>query len=919
MTKPRKVLVPLLICLVLAGLFVPAVAPPLQAAPTLPAGFIDTPVITGLTNPMVVEFADDGRVFVAEKSGLIKVYDTLTDGSPTTFADLRTQVHNFWDRGLLGMALHPDFPANPNVYVLYTRDAVVGGSAPRWGTPGVTGDGCPTPPGATDDGCVVSGRLSRLTASGNTATGETVLIDDWCQQYPSHSVGSLVFGADGALYASAGDGASFNFTDYGQDGNPVNPCGDPLGATPPASAEGGALRSQDIRTTGDPLGLDGTIIRIDPATGQGLANNPNGGSPDANTRRVVANGMRNPFRMTVRPGTSEIWFGDVGWGGFEEIDRVVAPADTTVDNFGWPCYEGSNRQGGYDGANVNLCESLYTAGAGAVVTPHHAYRHGQATYTGDPCVPGSSGSSTAGVAFYGDGEYPDSYNGALFYADYSRDCIWVMRAGAGGLPDPATRTVFYQDAANPVNLVAGPGGDLYYPDFQGGSIRRIAYSPNNAPPVARVTSTPASGSAPLTVTLDGSGSTDPDAGDVLAYEWDLDDDGAYDDATGPTTTFTYTAPGSYRGRLRVRDLLGLTATASVTVNVDNSAPSAAILSPEPTIRWKVGDTITFSGTATDPQQGNLPSSALSWEIILKHCETGGGCHEHPVTTVTGASGSFSAPDHEYPSTLLLRLTATDAGGLTDTETIELRPATVNLTFATSPPGLRLAVNGDLAASPATATVIVGSRNSVSAITPQTFGGRTHTFAGWSDGGAQSHDITAPATATTYTATFNQGGGTFTDYARINFQPSGAPVPAGYTADTGAVYGDRGSGRAFGWNASNSAQTRDRNSTRSADQRYDTLTHLQKPGSSNPNAAWEIAVPEGIYRVTLVAGDASYYDSNYQLAVEGTLAVSGTPTTSNRWITGTVDVTVTDGRLTITNAPGASNNKLTFVDIRRLSG
>ena len=95
-----------------------------------------------------MRFAPDGRVFVAEKSGLIKVFDNLSDTTPTVFADLRTKVHNFWDRGLLGLALDPNFPTNPYVYVLYTYDAPIGGTAPRWGTAGVTSDACPTPPGA---------------------------------------------------------------------------------------------------------------------------------------------------------------------------------------------------------------------------------------------------------------------------------------------------------------------------------------------------------------------------------------------------------------------------------------------------------------------------------------------------------------------------------------------------------------------------------------------------------------------------------------------------------------------------------------------------------------------------------------------------------------------------------------------------
>ena len=139
-------------------------------------------------------------------------------------------MHNFWDRGLLGLALDPGFPTRRTCMCCTPTTPPSAGTAPRWGTAGATSDGCPTPPGATGDGCVVSGRLSRLTASGNSMAGsEQVLIEDWCQQYPSHSIGTLDFGADGALYVSGGDGASFNFVDYGQDGSPLNPCGDPPG------------------------------------------------------------------------------------------------------------------------------------------------------------------------------------------------------------------------------------------------------------------------------------------------------------------------------------------------------------------------------------------------------------------------------------------------------------------------------------------------------------------------------------------------------------------------------------------------------------------------------------------------------------------------------------------------------------------
>jgi hypothetical protein len=152
--------------------------------------------------------------------------------------------------------------------------------------------------------------------------------------------------------------------------------------------------------------------------------------------------------------------------------------------------------------------------------------------------------------------------------------------------------------------------------------------------------------------------------------------------------------------------------------------------------------------------------------------------------------------------------------------------------------------------------------------------------------------------------------------KVNFQPlltkvkppAPSPVPPGYVADNGAVFADRGNGYSYGWTLPNSRGGHDRNRPWSPDQRYDTQLLLRT------KAAWEIAVPNGTYRVHVVSGDANVARGARRTDVEGMPVVNGVATKANRWVEGWADVVVSDGRLTVTNAPRTKGNRINFVDV-----
>ncbi len=715
-------------------------------AQALPAGFTFETVVSGLSGGVAFDFTSDGRIFIAEKGGVVKV---VQGGRAGVFANLSAQVNNIQDRGMLGLAVHPQFPKQPYVYVLFTYDP------PE--TAGVGGYG-----GSDNRGARVA-RLVRLTADAgqnyNVATdGGTVLLglnstfanigapaarngapscgpvgayvqdclpaDEW-----SHTVGALRFAPDGSLFVSNGDGANYNAVqDY-------------------------AVRSLDLDS------LAGKILRIDPLTGQGYGDNPfYNGDPNSNRSKVYSYGLRNPFRFALHPQTGALYAGDVGWGTWEEINRGRG------QNFGWPCFEGGNgnslQQGGY--RSLARCAALYPNPG---VTPSlYAYDHS------------AGGSSVQLGDFYTGTRYPAQYRGALFFSDINRQWVRYLTLNASGgfasVGDFATE-------GGTTQISAGPAGDLYFMNIYAGTLRRLRYTaPATVPIAAAISATPVAGDAPLPVAFSSAGSTGTGA---LTYSWNFGD-GATSAEANPV--HTYAEKGSYRAILTVGDAVGESSSSSLTVQVSNGSPTATILSPANGVRYTVGDAVPFSGQGTDPEQGELPGSALRWTVNMRHNEH---AHLDGLPPTTGEAGSFVTEDHGDNTSLELCLKATDDLGETGTKCVSLYPNTVAYTLDTVPTGLELPWEGTLRRTPFTVTTNVNAAQQL--IAPAAQG--DYAFVGWSDGGAREHPIRIGAAPARLVATYRSTvvtlpppppAGTVLAWEGQTFTVSSA-TPVRYGADT----------------------------------------------------------------------------------------------------------------------------------------
>ncbi len=533
---------------------------------TVPSGFTVENMVpaTTFTVPTALVFLPDGRYMVAEKSGRVRmVVNNVVRANAVI--NLSTEVLDLNDRGLLDVAVDPAYFSNHYIYLLYTVD------------PDTNGVDTDTPS---------FGRLVRYTmnTSGdtnvvNTATRTVLMGTNWPNgpliANGSHTIGSLRWGRDGSLLVSIGEGANFQYADNGG----LYPSAFGAGKTDP-NEDIGAYRSQDITS------LAGKILRINPANGHGYASNPFvDGNLMSVRSRVYAYGVRNPFRMTLRPNTGSpdttvgnpgvIMFGDVGWDTYEEMNRLASPGL----NFGWPCREGMQPQAIYPlvQPSHNGCSSLNTPTnpATAYTNPLASWHHSTQSLSSPPNF---IGNASVGGVFYSDTLYPSTYRTRYFFADYAAQWIKVANLDANnsllGITDFGTAMDM------PVCVVQHPtDGCLWYVSISTGQIRRIRWTGGsgggNQSPIAAATASPTAGLVPLNVTFSSAGTYDPE-GQALTYSWNFGDGGTSNQAN---PLHTYQIAGSYTATLTVTDTEGGSAFVSVPIAVGavSTFPTTGVL------------------------------------------------------------------------------------------------------------------------------------------------------------------------------------------------------------------------------------------------------------------------------------------------------------------------------------------------------
>ena len=469
----------------------------------------------------------------------------------------------------------------------------------------------------------------------------------------------------------------------------------------------------------DLTNIHGKILRIN-RDGSGVVDNPfyvEGGDP--NTNRIYALGLRNPFRFAVDPENGAVLVGDVGEADWEELNLIKPGA-----NYGWPLTEGAEPGSGF-------------------ADPLYAYPHFE----------GAGNGSITAVMVYDDGN-PVAGQKKVWIADYSLGWIRELTFDDEYTSLISERTLD-SGAGSAVKLTQGPNGQVFQLTIYPGTLSIITPSEGNRTPVAVIDASATSGVGDsLTVDFDAGGSTDPDAGDTLTYSWDF---GNGETSSAATHTVTFTNVGSsytaYTVTLTVTDEGGKQSVTTERIVVGSTPPVVDFDVPAgDDYMYNAGQTVSFSATGSDPQDGELADSAFSWRVVFHHAD-----HTHPfINEVTGPELSFDIPVdfHQLSNTWYnVVLTVTDSSGLQTVVAKEIHPNLVELTFGANVPGGRYTLDGIPHTGTYTELAVVGVERTLGAVSPQTINGQQYVFGNWAHGGQATQVITAPGGATSYTVNY----------------------------------------------------------------------------------------------------------------------------------------------------------------------
>nr|WP_211216447.1 PQQ-dependent sugar dehydrogenase [Actinoplanes globisporus] len=619
-----------------------------------------------LPNRSVLHTARNGTVRVTDAAGNTKVAANIP-------------VYSHDEEGMQGVAVDPNFATNRWIYLYYS---------PTLSTP--SGDAPTTGTAADFNAWKGHLNLSRFTLNAdetiNLASEVVVLTVDNDRGQCCHVGGDIDFDASGNLYLTTGD-----------DTNPFEsqaftPIDERTNRNPQFDAQRSAANTNDLR---------GKVLRIKPQA-NGTYTIPAGNMfppGTANTRpEIYAMGFRNPFRMSVDKPTGIVYLGDYGPdagaadpnrgpGGQVEFDRITAPGF-----YGWPYCTGTNTTAetyndytfpsGPSGAKFNCAggptnNSFRNTGLQALPAAKPSWiRYG---FDSNPPEFGSGSESPMGGPVYRYDpalnsaiKFPQSLDGRYFAGEYGRRWIKAIQVNSNGTYGEIS--AFPWTGTQVMDMAFGPDGALYVLDYGTGAndqaLYRIEYiGGGNRAPIAVATANRTSGPNPLTVAFSSAGSSDPEGG-ALTYLWTFGD-GTTSTAASPTKT--YTSNGNFVATLRVTDPTGLSGTASIPITVGNTAPTVTLTTPADGSLFSFGDTVPFTVTVSDPEDGTIDCTKVTVTYLLGH-----DSHQHQITSKTGCSGTLTVPadgEHDSAANIFGVFVAsyTDRGGLTGTSQRTLQP------------------------------------------------------------------------------------------------------------------------------------------------------------------------------------------------------------------------------------------------------